>query len=132
MDLNRAIQFGLLVKAAETIQPANTATAAGQTLPATYDPNNVGYKVVGTILGNDLATTMNPGRGNRIVSFGFILQAPNNDAVIAIRGTEGIREWIHDFEFLTTKCPFLPGAGKTDDGFTQSTTLCALQRPPLG
>lgn len=118
MDLNQAIHFGLLVKAAETIQPANTAPVAGQTLPATYDPDNVGYKVVGTILGNDLATTMNPGRGNRIVSFGFILQAPNNDAVIAIRGTEGIREWIHDFEFLTTNCPFLAGAGTTDDGFT--------------
>jgi hypothetical protein len=61
---------------------------------------------------------MNPGRGDRIVSFGFMLQAPNNDEVIGIRGTEGIREWIHDFEFLATKCPFLPGAGKTDDGFT--------------
>ena len=118
MDLNQAIQFGLLVKAAETIQPANTAPAAGQTLPATYDPDNVGYKIVGTIMGNDLATTMNPGRGDQIVSFGFILQTPNNDVVIAIRGTEGIREWIHDFEFLITKCPFLPGAGKTDDGFT--------------
>jgi hypothetical protein len=118
VDLNQAIHFGLLVKAAETIQSANTAPVAGQTLPATYDPDNVGYKVVGTILGNDLATTMNPGRGNRIVSFGFILQAPNNDAVIAIRGTEGIREWIHDFEFLATKFPFLAGAGKTDDGFT--------------
>jgi hypothetical protein len=118
VDLSEAIQFGLLVKAAETILPANTATATGQPVPATYDPDNVGYKVVGTILSNDLATTMNPGRGDRIVSFGFILQAPNNDAVIAIRGTEGIREWIHDFEFLTTKCPFLAGAGKTDDGFT--------------
>ena len=118
MDLNQAIQFGLVVKAAEAVPPANTAAAAGQALPAAYDPNNVSYKVVGTILGNDLATTMNPGRGNRIVSFGFILRAPNNDAVIAIRGTEGIREWIHDFEFLTVKCPFLAGAGRTDDGFT--------------
>jgi len=118
VDLNQAIQFGLLVKAAEAMLPANIASATGQMVPATYDPNNVGYKVVGTILGNDLATTMNPGRGNRIVSFGFILQAPNNDAVIAIRGTEGIREWIHNFEFLATKCPFLAGAGKTDDGFT--------------
>ncbi len=43
------------------------------------------------------------------MSFGFILQAPNNDPVIAIRGTEGIREWTHDFEFLATKCPFLRG-----------------------
>jgi hypothetical protein len=100
------------VKAAETVLPANTAPAAGQTFPATYDSYNVGYKVVSTILGNDLATTTNPDRGDRIVSFGFILQAPNNDAVI------GIREWIHDFEFLATRYPFLPGAGKTDDGFT--------------
>ena len=118
MDLNQAIQFGLLVKATETISPENTAAAAGQTVPAAYDPNSVGYKVVSTILGNDLATNMNPGRGDRIVSFGFILRVPNNDAVIAIRGTEGIREWIHDFEFLAAKCPFLAGAGKTDDGFT--------------
>jgi hypothetical protein len=112
VDLNQAIQFGLLVKAAETVLPANTAPAAGQTLPATYDSYNVGYKVVSTILGNDLATITNPGRGDRIVSFGFILQAPDNDAII------GIREWIHDFEFLATRCPFLPGADKTDDGFT--------------
>jgi hypothetical protein len=118
VDVNQAIHFGLLVKAAETIQPANTATAAGQTLPATYDPDNVGYKVVSRILGNDLATTMNPGRGHQSVSFGFVFQAPNNDVVISIRGTEGIREWIHDFEFLTANCPFLAGAGKTDDGFT--------------
>ncbi|HXM21552.1 MAG TPA: lipase family protein [Terriglobales bacterium] len=118
MDLNRAIQFGLLVKAAEAVAPSNTANAAGKTIPAMYDPNNIGYKVVTTIYGNDLATDMNPGRGNQIVSFGFILQAPNNDVVIAIRGTEGIWEWIHDAEFLTVKCPFLAGAGSTEDGFT--------------
>jgi hypothetical protein len=107
VDLNQAIQLGLLVKAAETVAPANTANAAGQTVPATYDPDNIGYKVVSTILGNDLATNMNPGRGHQSVSFGFILQAANNDVVIAIRGTEGLWEWIHDFEFLSTKCPFL-------------------------
>jgi hypothetical protein len=118
MDLNRAIQFGLLVKAAEAVLPPNTANAAGQTIPAIYDLNNVGYKVVSTIVGNDLATNMKPGRGNQIVSFGFILQAPNNDVVIAIRGTEGIWEWIHDCEFLPVKCPFLAGAGRTDDGFS--------------
>ena len=118
MDLNRAIQFGLLVKAAESVPPANTASDTGQTVPSMYDPKNIGYTVVSTILGNDLATTMNPGRGHQIVSFGFILQAPNNDVVIAIRGTEGIWEWIHDCEFLPVSCPFLAGAGRTDDGFT--------------
>jgi len=118
VDLNRAIQLGLLVKAAEAVLPENTANAAGQTVAAMYDPNNVGYKVVSAIYGNDLATDMNPDRGNQIVSFGFILQAPNNDVVIAIRGTAGIWEWIHDGEFLAVKCPFLAGAGSTEDGFT--------------
>jgi len=118
MDLNRAVQFGLLVKAAEAILPGNTANAAGQTISAAYDPNQIGYKVVTTIYGNDLATDMNPERGNQIVSFGFVLQAPNNDVVVAVRGTDGIWEWIHDAEFLAVKCPFLAGAGNTDDGFT--------------
>ena len=126
MYLNRAIQFRLLVKAAETVLPANIADAAGQTIPATYDLNNVGYKIVGTIVGNDLATNMNAERGHQIVSFGFILQAPNHDVVIAIRGTQGIWEWIHDCEFLPVKCPFLAGAGRTDDGFTAIyNSLCA-------
>ena len=118
MDLNRAIQFGLLVKAAEAVQSSNIVDAAGQTIPAVYDPNNIGFKVVNVILGNDLATNMNPERGNRIVSFGFILQTPNGDVVIALRGTAGIWEWIHDCEFLPVSCPFLAGAGRTDDGFT--------------
>jgi len=118
MDLNKAIQFGLLVKAAEAVPPANTANAAGQSIPAIYDINNVGYKIVTTIYGNDLATDMNPERGKQIVSFGYILQAPNNDLVVAIRGTEGIWEWVHDAEFLAVNCPFLAGAGKTEDGFT--------------
>jgi hypothetical protein len=118
MDLNRAIQFGLLVKAAEAVLPSINTDAAGQAIPAAFDPYNIGYKIVHTFCGNDLATDMNPQRGNQIVSFGFILQVANNDLVIAIRGTEGIWEWIHDCEFLTVKCPFLAGAGSTDDGFT--------------
>lgn len=118
MDLNRALQFGLLVKAVEAVLPSNTVNAAGQTIPAIYDPNNIGYTVVSTIFGNDLATNMNPERDHRIVSFGFILQCANNDVVVAMRGTAGIWEWIHDCEFLTVECPFLAGAGRTDDGFT--------------
>jgi predicted lipase len=38
--------------------------------------------------------------------------------VIAIRGTEGILEWVHDAEFNRVTCPFLAGAGYTEDGFT--------------
>src|ERR1700693_2931671 len=118
MDQNKAIQFGLLVKAAEAVGPGNAANAAGQVLNVSYDAINVDYKVVTTIYANDLATDMNPGRANMIVSFGFVLQAPNNDVVIAVRVTEGILEWIQDARFLAVKCPFLPGAGHTEDGFT--------------
>ena len=38
--------------------------------------------------------------------------------VVSIRGTDGIWEWIHDADFASLPCPFLNGAGKTDDGFT--------------
>src|SRR5262249_54870035 len=50
---------------------------------------------------------------------GLILQATaTGDVVIAVRGTEGILEWLHDAEFLLVKYPFLAGAGYTEDGFT--------------
>ena len=72
-----------------------------------------------SIYANDLATDLNPERGNRKVSIGLVCQADGTgDVVIAIRGTEGILEWINDIEFLQVTCPFLAGAGRTEDGFT--------------
>ncbi|MBV8316899.1 MAG: lipase family protein, partial [Planctomycetaceae bacterium] len=66
---------------------------------------------------------MSPARGMDPVSIGLILQAAGTgDVVIAIRGTEGILEWIHDAEFLLVTCPFLAGAGHTEDGFTAMYT----------
>ncbi|MBZ5681038.1 MAG: lipase family protein [Acidobacteriia bacterium] len=61
---------------------------------------------------------MNPNRGQGAVSMGLVLQSDSGDVAIAIRGTEGILEWVHDAEFLSVKCPFLIGAGSTEDGFT--------------
>jgi predicted lipase len=62
---------------------------------------------------------VNPLRGTQIVSIGLILQAAGaSDVVIAIRGTEGIMEWVQDAKFGMVPCPFLPGAGNTEDGFT--------------
>jgi predicted lipase len=62
---------------------------------------------------------MNPGRGVSRVSIGLVLQnSATGDAVIAIRGTEGILEWAQDARFLLVPCPFLVGAGQTEDGFT--------------
>lgn len=115
MDLNQAILYAQLVNAAYAIDPADVTNHAGQAV-------NVGaanYQIVTSIFANDLATDMNPQRGQSRVSIGLILQAAGaGDVVIAIRGTEGIQEWVHDADFLLVPCPFLAGAGHTEDGFT--------------
>jgi hypothetical protein len=114
MDINQAILYAQLVNAAYAIDPIDDTNQAGRALAI-----GAGYQIVTSIFANDLATDMNPDRGNQRVSIGLILQAAaTGDVVIAIRGTEGIQEWIHDAEFLMVPTPFLPGAGHTDDGFT--------------
>jgi hypothetical protein len=115
MDIKQAILYAQLVNAAYAILPGNTTNAAGQVV--TVGATN--YQVVTSIFANDLATDMNPTRGQSRVSIGLILQASTSgDVVIAIRGTEGVQEWIHDADFLLVPCPFLAGAGHTEDGFT--------------
>ena len=115
MDFNTAIGYAQLINQAYDILPGDLTNSAGKILTVGV----VNYTVVTTIYANDLATDMNPGRGDDEVSIGLICQANGTgDVVIAIRGTEGIDEWIHDAEFLQVTCPFLPGAGQTEDGFT--------------
>jgi hypothetical protein len=115
LDVKRAIQFGQLVNATYATQPSDLKNAAGQALSA----GGIDYLVVTTIYANDLATDMNPSRADDEVSIGLFCQVnQTGDVVIAVRGTEGILEWIHDAEFLQVPCPFLAGAGHTEDGFT--------------
>lgn len=114
-----AIQYGTLAQLAYAIAPNQAAYPAGTRLSVTYGSVlNVNYMVVAPVYGNDLATDANPERQNRIVSFGFVAQDDAGNAVVSIRGTEGILEWVQDARFLTVKCPFLAGAGETEDGFT--------------
>ncbi|OBI94289.1 lipase family protein [Mycobacterium sp. 1245805.9] len=116
LDVTRAIQFGQLVNATAATPPGDLTNKAGQALSA----GGVAYTVVTTIYANDLATDMNPGRAENEVSIGLICQEDKSgDVVIAIRGTEGWLEWIHDAEFGLVPCPFLAGAGHTEDGFTE-------------
>jgi Lipase (class 3) len=115
LDVMKAIQLGQLVNATYATQPSDLTNAKGQALSA----GGIDYVVVTAIYANDLATDMNPSRGDDEVSIGLICQVnQTGDVVIAIRGTEGIREWIHDAEFDLVPCPFLAGAGHTEDGFT--------------
>lgn len=115
LDLTKAIAFGQLVDATYATSPGDLTNAAGKALSA----GGVDYTVVTTIYANDLATDMNPARGDDEVSIGLICQAnKTGDVAVALRGTEGILEWIHDADFLQVPCPFLAGAGHTEAGFT--------------
>jgi hypothetical protein len=121
MDPNTAVRFGQLVNAAYAVAPNVLTNRAGD--PVSVGTPAVDYEVVTSIYANDLATDMNPDRGKNLVSIGLVLQATaTGDAVIAIRGTEGIQEWVQDAKFLTVPCPFLSSGGNTEDGFTDMYT----------
>jgi hypothetical protein len=117
-NLNLAVQYARLAKAAEEVPPNQTVYNPGDIINVTYDAINVNYTVVTTFYGNDLATDANPARAQQIVSFGFVAQDSSGNAVVSIRGTEGLLEWLQDARYLLVKCPFLKGAGNTEDGFT--------------
>jgi hypothetical protein len=105
------------VNAAYAVAPTDLGNRAGQIVnagaPATA------YEVITSIYANDLLTDMNSDRRSQRISIGLILQAAAaGDVVLALRGTEGVMEWIQDAKFLTLPCPFLRSAGNTEDGFT--------------
>jgi len=114
IDLVTAIRCGELLNTTYDTLPSDVTNQAGQKISA----DGTDYTVVTTIYANDLSTDINPSRGDDEVSIGLICQDPTGNVAIAIRGTEGTLEWIHDAEFLSVPCPFLTGAGHTEDGFT--------------
>jgi hypothetical protein len=119
VDLSNAIRFAQLVNAAYAVPTTNMASRTGQTVSAGEGAAATSYEVIATIYANDLATDINPLRVQSRVSIGLILQAPaTGDAAVALRGTEGILEWMQDARFLAVPCPFLASAGNTEDGFT--------------
>lgn len=99
----------------------------GTPLNAAYDPYRIGYTVRNVIYGNDLATDMNTSPVDT-VPFGLVMNSAANDVVVAIRGTEGIWEWMQDFVFLQKKCPFLNSGGNTEDGFTDVYTSLTVDQ----
>lgn len=117
-DPKVAIQYAMLVKKAEDVPPGQTVYNPGDPINIVYDGIDVKHTAVTTFYGNDLATDANRARALDIVSFGFVAQDPAGNVVIAIRGTEGIFEWVQDIEFGLVPCPFLSGAGLTEDGLT--------------
>jgi len=106
MDWNKSIQYAQLVNAAYNQFESKPFPTPG-------------FDVLATIFANDLATDRNPARGRSRVTIGLILQAQGSgDAFVAIRGTEGIKEWVQDVQFGDTTFRRVPGSGHTEDGFT--------------
>ena len=114
IDVMNAIKLGQLLNTTYDTQPSDLTNHAGQKISA----GGTDYTVVTTIYANDLSTDIDPSRSDDEVSIGLICQDQTGDVAIAIRGTEGTLEWIHDADFLLVPCPFLAGAGHTEDGFT--------------
>jgi predicted lipase len=114
IDVMNAIKLGQLLNTTYDTQPSDLTNHAGQKISA----GGTDYTVVTTIYANDLSTDIDPSRSDDEVSIGLICQDQTGDVAIAIRGTEGTLEWIHDADFLLVPCPFLTGAGHTEDGFT--------------
>jgi hypothetical protein len=91
------------------------------------------YKVIKTIYANDLATDISPNKSLQgFVTIGIVAQnvAVDADVFIAIRGTEGIWEWIQDAKFLPRTFPAVSGSGLTEDGFTDMYLSFSLTPSP--
>jgi len=112
INWNTAIQYALLVKIAESVNPAGT-----------YGPNeinatkNAGYAFLQTLYGDDLATDIDPHLGV-VVTFGFLAVSSAKELVAVIRGTDTILEWLHDASYLMVPSPIGGSHGFTEDGFT--------------
>lgn len=116
MDWNKGIQYAQLVNAAYS-----------EFLGKPYA--TPGYDVLATIYANDLATDASRRRGDpvAIVATGLILQAQaGGEAVVAIRGTQGIKEWVQDAKFGDEPFERVAGAGRTEDGFTDMYKSMAM------
>jgi len=105
-------------------------TAGGPVIPGKN------YTVLKTIYSNDLATDINPQKPQLqgFKTMGIVAQndADPNDVFIAIRGTEGVWEWLQDVKFLPRPFPNVPGSGLTEDGFTVMYLSFSLTPGPSG
>ena len=127
MDWSKAIHYALMVKAAEQVAPQACSTPD---LLIGQADTTLRYTVLGTLYANDLATDNSGAASCLPVSIGCIAQSEAGDVVIAIRGTYGIHEWLHDLHYGAVPCPFLPEAGLTEDGFTQMYQSLRLSPDP--
>ena len=139
MNVQSAIDAGMFVEFVyeNWSKPSQTTNLNGRpVLNTAGGPVIAGknYNVLKTIYSNDLATDINPTRPELqgFKTMGIVAEntADPNDVFIAIRGTEGVWEWVQDIKFLPR--PFSPvqGSGLTEDGFTDMYLSFSLTPGP--
>src|SRR5260370_14245077 len=122
MDLNKAILYGQLVKAAYGIDPSDLKDRAGTTVDAGLGPHKTKYEVVASIYANDLATDATKPGTIKPVSIGLLLwQSIAGEAGDAIPGKEGIPKWGQEAKFGPKKV-FFPREDRARE--ERSTTVC--------
>ena len=112
VDWKAAIRYAQLVNIAYSVAPA-----APYTPGAIAAITQAGFTFVEALYGNELATDISPHSGET-VTYGFLATSAAGELIAAIRGTETIEEWLHDFAFLFVPNPIHAGGGLTEDGFT--------------
>ena len=135
--MSTAVQFGLLAMYAEDMYDAAPGTLNP---PADARIAADGWKVVGYLTAQDAliptrgATNRKLGvdHGKRVF-YGFVAQnlATPNAYVAAIRGTEGMIEWVIDAEFVPIPHPRYPGA-RVEQGFWSIYQTMSLADPASG
>lgn len=112
-----AFDLALALKLGDFVSKAYDYSRNPAVLPALPG----GYNFVHELYANDFTIALEDFR-----IFGFIAQSAD-DVVVAIRGTEGVFEWIGDFEFGLTTAHDAAWAGSTEQGFTNFYRSLAME-----
>lgn len=139
MNVQAAINAGLFVQFVYNNWniPSQTVDLTGRDVTtSTGSPVIPGknYKVLKTIYSNDIATDISPQRpmleGYKTMGIVALNEADSSDVFIAVRGTEGIWEWVQDLKFFARPFPNVSGSGLTEDGFTDMYLSFSLTPGP--
>ena len=126
MDIQAALTAGALLKDAYDGYSNHLPNFDGQQYQ--------GFAVLQTIYADDLATDLSPAIDPfcDVVPIGFVARSilSPDEYVIVVRGTEGIWEWIQDLKLLPIPFSIVPGAGLTEDGFSDMYRSFRVDRDP--